>query len=587
MKLPLSADSLKPRFNALKERLRPRPKRILVIASDGCHATGAVIGSVDGTRLEIEALATSRALKFEAVAEELVAGLKAQVSSVPKQAILLTASLFPAVLELPVAASKPLPAGQMLEMIRWELEPLSAQQNALWSIGGLLFGRGYLADAQRQALVEAHQAMRTAARAQGGRSATVRFGELAIEKGFVSREQVEECLALQEELRMSDADLLIGWHPDAVGSGRDAGQSAWLCAGIGPTVKIRWVDALERQGLHVRWIYPLAGASAPWSALSHLPAALELHPLLGVCYRQQDGVLAGLSYRQFTATALSASEALALAGPLLRPDDRRLGVYPGRDWEPLLAGTLASELKRDIALLDKNGALTWPANSETPAAMLAALAGGAAHALGLAPSASAVRLPGSKPPPPLYQRPMAWAGAAAILFLAALGGFELNHHLTQRALTARQQALYERQTTLEAAKNEIERSARAEKEARKALETTQTELDNVGLRKQLYERALSQRGRFVESLMDALIDRVNDELLLESVTETGWQRVEVQGFALNAEAVYRYARALAETLGAFGVKLGNLDTGETQGPLELMGYRFSFALLPDGKEGAR
>lgn len=586
MNLQVSTDPLKTRLTALKERFQPRLRRILVIATDGCTATAAVIGDVDGTRLEIEALATSRALKFEAVAEELVAGLKAQGVSVPKQAILLTASMLPAVLELPVAANKALPAGQMLEMIRWELEPLFAQQIALWSIGSLLFGRGYLAAAQRRELLDAHQTMQAALRTRGGRAAA-RFGEMAIEKGFVSREQVEECLALQEELQMTDADILIGWHPaHAAWAGMDPGQSVWLCAGLSPVIRMRWVGALERMGLRVLWIYPLAGASAPLAALSGLPVALELHPLLGVCYRQKDGALAQLGYRQFTDTALSTGEALLLSQPVIRPDDRQMGVYPGQGWEPALAATLAAELKREIVTLG-DGTVSLPANCAAPAAVLAALTGGAAHALGLAPAASAARLAGSRPPPPAYKRPTVWMGAAAALVLAVMAGFESISYLRQRTLTDKQQALYIRQEELEAAKNVAEQSRRAEEDAKKRLGEAQAELETISQRKDLYERTLGQRSRFMETLLDALIDLINDELLLEEVAETGWQKVEIRGFAMNVEAVYRYARTVAEDMEEFSVKLGDLDTSEAQGPLGLLGYRFNFALLPDGKKAVR
>lgn len=581
MKMPVLSDAIVSRLSALQSRIKPRLGRLLAIASDGCTATAAVVRAVDGARLEIEAVATSRALKIEAVAEELLAGLRAQDVGVPKQAIVLTAGMMPAVLELPVAANKPLSAGQMLEMIRWELEPLFAQQIGLWFTGSLLFGRGYLSDAHRLALLEAHQAVQSASRAQGGRLAAARIGELAIEKGYVSREQVEECLALQEELQMTDADMLIGWHGEAVGLAPGAGQSAWLCAAIAPAMRTRWVDALERLGLRLLWLYPLAGASAPLAALSQLPAGLELHRLLGLGYRLKDGALAAMNYRQFTAKALSASEALALISPLLRPDDRQLGVYPGGGWETSVAGQLHADLKRDIATLDKQ-VLTWPEDCAASPAMLGALAGGAAHALGLAPSASAVHLPGSPLPPPLYRRPLVWAGASAALVLIAMGGFELSQFADRRALTAEQQELYRRQNALDEAKIEVERAVNADAEARKELASAQEELASLDLQKRFYERILGQRGPFMESLLEALIERVNDELLLESVAETGWQQVEVQGFSLNAEAVYRYARAVAKALDAFGVKLGDLNTGEAQGPLDLMGYRFSFLLSRDG-----
>jgi hypothetical protein len=585
MKLQLSSDPLKARLGALQERLKPRLRRVLAIATDGCNATGAVIRALDGPRLEIEAVATSRALKFEAVAEELMAGLKTQGVGIPKQAILLTASMLPAVLELPVAASKPLSAGQMMDMIRWELEPLFAQQIALWSIGGLLFGRGYLDEAERRELLDAHRSVQAALRTRGGRAAA-RFGEMAIDKGFVSREQVEECLALQEELQMTDADILIGWHPSAVGAGHDPGQSAWLCAGLSPAIKLRWVEALERAGLHVLWIYPLAGASAPLAALHGVSVALELHPLVGACYRQRDGALAQLGYHQFTDVPLSAGEALLLGQPVLRPDDRVMGLYAGRGWDPALGEILGIELKREIIGVH-GGALILPAGCEVPAPVLAALGGGAAHALGLAPVASAVRLAGSKPPPPAYKRPAVWLGAAAACAAIAIAGFETAMYLQTRTLKEKDGVLSVRMEELDAAKRSVEESVRAEQDAKKQTAEIEAELERVNRRKSIYERVLVQRDRYVTSLLDALINLANDELMLYSVEEAAWQQVQITGFALRVEAVYSYARALDEELRKFGVKLGNLDTREALGPLDLTGYRFTFTLAPDAERTRR
>lgn len=584
--MPLFNDiPLKIRLAAFQRRLKPRLVRVLAIATDGCHAAGAVIRAMEG-RLEIEAVATSRALKFEAVAEELLAGLKEQDVSIPKQAIVLTAGMMPAVLELPVAAGKPLSSAQMLEMIRWELEPLFAQQIGLWSTGSLLFGREYLTDAQRLELLEAHKSAQSSSRGKGGRLAAARIGELAIEKGFVTREQVEECLALQEELQMTDADMLIGWHDHAVGSALGAGQSAWLCACLAPAARTRWVEAVERLGLRLLWFYPLAGASAPVAALSHCQVGLELHPLLGMAYRMKDGAVTALSYRQFTAKALSAAEALELAGPLLRPDDREVAVFTGRGWAASLAGRLQADLHRDVAGLDRR-LVAWPEECQIAPALLAALAGGAAHALELAPPSAAVRLPGSPPPPPPYRRPVVWAGASAALALITLAGFEGQQFVERRDLTARHGELYQKQLALEEARREVQRIQSAEAEARKELGLVQEDLAVLDLHKRFYERSLEQRGPFMESLLDALIDHINDELLLESVSETDWQQVEIQGFSLNPEAVYRYARALAKALDAFGVKLGDLDSEEAQIPMGLKGHRFSFLLSPQAQGKSR
>jgi hypothetical protein len=578
MKPALSLASLKARLTALSNRARPGLRRVLAIATDGCESVAAVVRTTDGKHLTVDAVARSRAIRIESAAEELIRGLKEQGAAPPAQTVLMTASMFPAVLELPIPANKSLSAEQMVKMIRWELEPLFAQQIELWSIGNLLFGRGYLGHAERLALIAEHKEAQAAARSRGGRAAA-RFGELAIERGFVTREQVEECLALQEELQVTDADLLIGWHPASVGPGADPGQSAWLCAGIGPELRNRWVGALERQGQHLHSIYPLAGASAPLAVLGDATVGVELHPTLGACYRIKDGAMSQLFYHQFTTTALSQSEALLLAQPALRPDDCRMALHLGREWPADTAETLRQAWRRDVLAPEKEGLIAaLPEELRHSDAVLAALAGGSAHVMGLVPDGVLPRVAGSRPPPPLHRRPEVWMGTAAGLVLLAVTGFEIHNYRVRTGLQQQVQAFQGKKAALDAKKRTAEEALKALEADKKALEAVRDELAASELSKRIFEKSLGERNRFLETLLSALTDRMNDDLLLESVEETGWQYVEVQGFALGVESVYSYARAVADALELFDMRLGNLETTEARGPLGLNGRHFKFVL---------
>jgi hypothetical protein len=576
MKSGFSLASLKARLAALPNRARSGPRRLLAIATDGGSAAAAVVRAADGSRLVFEAVAQTRAVHIDAAAAELLHALKSQGAAPPKQAILLTASLFPAVLELPVGARADLPAGQMMEMIRWELEPLLAQQAELWSIGNLLSGCGYLGQAERAALAAEHRDAVAAARSKGGRAAA-RFGELAVERGYVTRDQVEDCLALQEELR-TDAELLAGWHPQPVGPGAEPGQTVWLCAGISLALRNRWVAALERQGQRLLSIYPLAGASAPLAALAGATAGVELHAALGACYRVKDGALAQLSYRQFADGPPAPEAALRLAQPLLRPDDRRTALFLGREWPAASADSLRQNWGRELIAPEADGLIALPDHHGLAEATAAALAGGAAHAMGLAPAGSLPRIAGSRPPAPPHRRPEVWVGTAVGLTLFAIAGFEFHNHRLRTALESRAQTLQEKKATLAAQKRTADEALKAYEADKKALEATRTELAALELSKRIYEKSLGERNRFLATLLNALAERVNEDLLLESVEETAWQHIEVKGFALGVESVYGYARAVADILEIFDMRLGDLQTTEAHGPLGLEGRGFKFVL---------
>lgn len=236
-----------------------RPGSLLAFFTDGFNLHGALIHAGLGGQ-QVQAAGTSAAVDYRNAVADVISQLRDQgMKKPPRKAALISTSAISALVWLPVKADTLRPREQMQELVRWELEPLYAMQGNQWRLGALLMGRGCMTREQRIAVVEA----RLANKVQGADLGSNRFGELAIEMGFVSKEHVDECLALQEKLIHPDDDIVCGWSPQEppeADAETDSVQSPWLVAGIGRSYLNAWASAFRRNKLSLEWLYPALGA---------------------------------------------------------------------------------------------------------------------------------------------------------------------------------------------------------------------------------------------------------------------------------------------------------------------------------------
>ncbi|MFT5450364.1 MAG: hypothetical protein ACI9DC_005570 [Gammaproteobacteria bacterium] len=242
---------------------------VLFLHADGVCLYGAVVQDT-AHGADIVAAAQSSLAAIEPALEEVVARLRERgVRKMPKSAVLLSASAIGSLIELPVSPDTPRPDAQMSELVRWELEADFARQNERWSIGALLAGRGYLDTAQRKQVMCEMASQNT----DGRRRVTVRFGEAAQRWQLVSREQIGECLELQEQLMNFGDELVCGWAPqfgdrlsvDDTQTLRDQ----WMVVGVGDTFGRRWIKACAAHGVFLERIAPELGAG--FHGLPHKP----------------------------------------------------------------------------------------------------------------------------------------------------------------------------------------------------------------------------------------------------------------------------------------------------------------------------
>lgn len=377
-------------------------------------------------------VAESNNVDFTRAIAEVIEQLKTQHSRLPRTAILLTPSVLSTLAYLPVSPLRPRTDEEMRELIHWEMEGTLTQQNKHWLIGSMMVERGYISAVQRDELVEELRIRQ----GKGGQQQLLRFGDLAVQLGYISPEQLEECFVLQGKLIAMDDELAYGWQTEefvdekafsdeALLSAADDSDSShkWLVSGISQTVRRRWVGAFNLNGLRLQAFYPVVGSSFAWLANESDAGEqflLEVHQEQMVLLA---GTKIGLLDIQFTErkpgdlTSAEIQQMLDLI-PGMEVDTLYLNA-PGMNLTPALpelAAPLTVRLE-ELVLPHSVQVLGEPV-VETG---LVALLGAVNHYLGLIPVARLRSIVARDSKPPFWKNIFSWNNLKKLILIAVIG----------------------------------------------------------------------------------------------------------------------------------------------------------------------
>lgn len=537
---------------------------LIAFCHDGFALEGALV-LPRGKTYRVAAVARSQAASYTAAVLDILQQVAPRAAGRPRRALLVTACATPALLELPLDGAPPRSDSDMLGLVRWELEPLLAEQLALWSLGTVLEGRGHLDRDGRVAIAAAQ----TARQQQPGRATP--FGEIAQELGLATREQVDEALAVQTQLQSLDGQSLCAWAPR--GRALDSGPSLWLAAGIGLSVQARWVAACEGAGLHLGGIYALAGSSLGRSGEDGL--RLELHGYLALAARCRGGFVERLLTR-----AYGEHDAAEVATELVR------ALHPAAGerivWCAIgeAGHAVAERLRRAGGPLEP-----LPPVKELPLAGAAALAG----VLEQNRAQAAPRLPrllASQPPPPLFKRSQTWVAAAVAALILLVAGYEITANLRFAGLQAQVTELSERKRQIEEAKSKV---AQHEARIKEAQDQTRV-LREVERRAQaelaFFREELIGRWNFLAAALSGLADTVGLDLVVEELAEDAWFALTLRAWSASQAGGYRFAKDYVQALKPWRFEVRDLQVQGQTGRNGQPGYAVQFSLIRPPPAGA-
>ncbi|MGJ0430193.1 hypothetical protein [Methylobacter sp.] len=569
-----------------------KPSQLLVCETDGFSLRGAVLAR-SGSRIVLLHQAKTEQVDMTEAVADVVSALKADGWKGGGSAAVLTPAVLSALAELPVNPKKPRPVAQMMELVRWEAEPLMMQHMTRWTVGQLLAGRGYMTEEQVQAVMDLQQGKpnKAGGLALSDKFSSRRFGDLAEELGYIKRSQLNACLAAQAWLKADDELIECNWTPQ--GAVEDIpGTFHWLVSCVGKSLLQRWTEVFDRQGVKLKSMYPSAGCGInllPKNQTSGL--ILEPHRRLALAMRLQAGKIAA-HHQHLSLTQSPLEICLETYHAMQAAPNEPLWLAGGHDEAPLLAADLRQMLAVEVNEPDD------PAISET---VTRGMVGAARHALGVSGEGRCIGVREGGPLPPLPQRLEVRAAALAALLLVSVAAAEISLMVRKDAIEAHKQEVDARWKSIDEATKRIKAQTEQIEQRKKTLAQQKADQARLEAMLDFYSHAIPARVELVRGMLSVLQATVTDEVIIVSIDETAKsakampvasampaaakdKRVEAESFNIEAWAVSEAAaqafiQKMKEKVAPWHLEVRDAQVSSRTGPLNLDGFAVLMRLV--------
>ncbi|AFJ01443.1 hypothetical protein Q7C_264 [Methylophaga frappieri] len=507
-----------------------------------------------------------------------------------KHVVVLTPSAMNAIIELPVSAKKPKPVEQMHELVRWEVEPLLMQHQAQWTLGFLLELHGMLSHEQIVEIndIQKRQAKNTGAPRSVDRTPTKRFGELAMDLGYVSREQVQSLFVVQDWLRDEDDEVQCGWS--AQGEVDDApGVWNWLVSAAYSSSIQKWTTLCDDHDLTLLGLMPLTGNSLALLEQTDKSALiLETSSLTTTAVRlHRQNVVSVRHLLNHTESMLNAC--------LEAYHSENLTQHPAillscpTDNLPDLQAQFKEAIGHEVSLLP----------SQNPEYLSPGVMAAARHIFNLkgGKRISLIRQGGPLPPPLKRQENQAAllvGGLIALILVAELVMFIQHNNVSKEKaeIDARAKVLDDAVARINAQREEIDKR-QAE------LEAQQESQRRMESRLDFFGQEMPERSLMVQAVLGIIQNTVNEQIIINRIDEMG-RRVGVQAdtaptavrpghivkdnfnidaWALTESAGQEFVQNMKLAVAAWDMEVRDIQVFEKIGPMNMSGYSVSMSIL--------
>ncbi len=535
----------------------------------------AMVVRRSGKRWSLAAQAISTSTDPAEALPALLADLNRQGVKAPRSACVVLAGAALAQVELPADPVKPRPPAQMLEIARYEAEPMVAAHNAVWPLSDVVASHGLLDADIREALLAAEHAGQLDA--QGD---PLDFGHIALQRGLLTHDVLEEMVSTQHTLLIDERDPACGWIGSLVRDAHGHRLPLWQVAATDRQTRQRWCEAARASRLRLKGFWPrtaLAGAHA--SDAPGVRLVLEIWPEQTVALRLVDGRVGGLR--------CEPRQGLPVDGHTLADLLLEWQVEPIAELLLLVVDPAVDAQRLDVELqhlLRLNGRVLAGSPQDSLALRAQAVC------LEAEADADLARLPRialTDPRAPWWKdaqlRP--WlVGSAVVLALGAwqvMAWVDVHQMRSERAALERK--ISATQSEQQQSSSLSEESARLDAEATKLRADLQTALARADAL-----TSMSERIETVPALIRVLGAAVDPQIVLDAVREGSGRDarigIEVRAWSPDPARLQAYAERVQQGVASLGMAVAPGDLSAKKGRLGSPGFQISFWLVPESAE---
>ncbi len=566
------------RLNDLLEKLPflQRVNSVLVCEVDHLGLRAAVINrNVDDVSIAYEA--DSEQQDFHAAVAEVVARMREQGWQ-GKLAVLLTPAVLLAMLDLPIPQKNKLAPEQLAESINWEIEPLINQHLSTLALGRVLVTLGYMTIEQVEDVISQQSVSNNTHTISPTETFTYkRFGDVAIELGYISPLQLQKCLDSQGWFQSSGDEIKCGWSAQGAkltdeSSPEGEAQYQWLAAAVNQSLLRQWQAAFFAQGIKLEYLYPLIGCAT--SALPFAPKSGKHQLLLEAYDSGIAGVhIAGGQVQNLHLQSNSLHETLSNLTEtyhlLESAEFETIWLVDSVSKNELEASKLATSLEHISQWSVK--ALSRPSHWVS-----LGMLGAARHVMGLSGANVITGVPVSNPQPGLLQRPGVRATLAGLALLMLIGTAELVLQVRQSLIESENERVSKQLKVIDEAVVRVQAKVDEVKKLKEKISNLQNEKKGAESALTLLSVDLPKRNQTIISFLSELDRSINDEVVIDRIAEDPIYGFSINAWALNEKSAQEFIKTFQVALQPLGYKLKDVTVGSQTGRLGLLGSSISF-----------
>ncbi|MDZ4212983.1 MAG: hypothetical protein U1C59_14840 [Methylotenera sp.] len=565
------------RLNDLVEKLPflQRVNSVLVCEVDHAGLRAAVVNR-HGDEV-INTLEASSALPdFNAAVAEVVKHVREQ-GWVGKHAILLTPAVLLAMLDLPIPQKNKLAPAEVAEKIDWELEPLITQHLSTLALGRLLVALGFMTADHVDDVISQQSYSNNTHHVDPNKTYTYkRFGEVAIEMGYINQAQLQKCLDIQSWFQSTGDEVKCGWSAQGLLASDDTGSAnmyQWLASGVNQSLLRQWQAAFTAHQIKLEYLYPLAGCAASMPDLANKDLK---HQLLLEVY---ESVIAGVHIAGNRIVSLhiqpgTLQDTLANIAEtyhsLEAAELDAVWLVDSVSNNEVEASKLHSNLEAVVSLPIK--ALNRPTHLVS-----VGMLGAARHMFKMKGAHYVAGVPVSNPQPGLLQRLEVRAFLAGLALLLTIGLAEVVLQVRQSLIESENERVSKDLKVIDDAIARVQAKVDEVKKLKGSIKDLQAEQKETQAAANLLSADLPKRNQTVISFLSALDRSISDDVVIDRIAEDPIYGFTINAWSLNDKSAQEFVKTLQVAVHPLGYKLKDVTVSSQTGRLGLMGSSVSFS----------